>query len=177
MPHRICQKWRIGRRSLRDQISSTHSGQCAYQRRNAKLSAQSPAIAQADKASPGPEIASRLVSLVIAAPVGGAGNNNPKTSMKFSSETMEREGAALGIFLTLSDPTREMEKEAASAGFYETGDRKFLKLQILTAAQVIDSKRSQSRSAHRKPQKQAAKARTSKHSFCELLTNRPTGTS
>ena len=36
---------------------------------------------------------------------------------------MEREGAALGIFLTLSDPTREMEKEAASAGFYQTGDR------------------------------------------------------
>ena len=28
-----------------------------------------------------------------------------------------------------------MEKEAASAGFYETGGRKFLKLQILTAAQ------------------------------------------
>lgn len=91
---------------------------------------------------------------------------------------MEREGAALGIFLTLSDPTREMEKEAASAGFYETGDRKFLKLQILTAAQVIDSKRSQSRSATPKAAKrQAAKARTSKHSFCELLTNRPTGTS
>ena len=66
---------------------------------------------------------------------------------------MEREGAALGIFLTLSDPTREMEKEAASAGFYETGDRKFLKLQILTAAQVIDSKRSQSRSAHTESRK------------------------
>jgi len=41
---------------------------------------------------------------------------------------MEREGAALGIFLTRSDPTREMGKEAASAGVYETGDRKFLKL-------------------------------------------------
>lgn len=91
---------------------------------------------------------------------------------------MEREGAALGIFLTLSDPTREMEKEAASAGFYETGKRKFLKLQIPTAAQGIDSKRSQSRSATPKAAKrQAAKARTSKHSFCELLTNRPTGTS
>ena len=35
--------------------------------------------------------------------------------------TVEREGAALGIFLTLNNPTREMEKEAASAGFYETG--------------------------------------------------------
>ena len=54
---------------------------------------------------------------------------------------MEREGAALGLFLTLNDPTREMEREAASAGFYETGGLKFLKLQILTAAQVIDGKR------------------------------------
>jgi site-specific DNA-methyltransferase (adenine-specific) len=33
-----------------------------------------------------------------------------------------------------------MEKEAASAGFYETGGGKFLKLQILTTAQVIDGK-------------------------------------
>lgn len=57
--------------------------------------------------------------------------------------TMEREGAALGIFLTLNPPTREMEKEAASAGFYETGGRKFPRLQILTAAQVIDERRPQ----------------------------------
>lgn len=57
--------------------------------------------------------------------------------------TMEREGAALGIFLTLNPPTREMEKEAASAGFYETGGRKFPKVQILTAAQVIDDRRPQ----------------------------------
>ena len=35
------------------------------------------------------------------------------------------EDAALGIFLTLNNPTREMEKEAASAGFYETGGGKF----------------------------------------------------
>jgi site-specific DNA-methyltransferase (adenine-specific) len=41
--------------------------------------------------------------------------------------TVEREGAALGIFLTLNNPTREMEKEAASAGFYETGGREILK--------------------------------------------------
>jgi site-specific DNA-methyltransferase (adenine-specific) len=57
--------------------------------------------------------------------------------------TMEREGAALGIFLTLNPPTREMEKEAASAGFYETGGKKFPRLQILTAEQVIDNRRPQ----------------------------------
>jgi site-specific DNA-methyltransferase (adenine-specific) len=55
--------------------------------------------------------------------------------------TVEREGAALGIFLTLNPPTREMEREAASAGFYETGGQKFPKVQILTAEQVIDNRR------------------------------------
>ncbi len=57
--------------------------------------------------------------------------------------TMEREGAAIGVFLTLNSPTREMEKEAASAGFYETAGRKFPRLQILTAEQVIDDRRPQ----------------------------------
>jgi len=36
---------------------------------------------------------------------------------------MEREGAALGVFLSVNEPTREMEKEAASAGLYETGGK------------------------------------------------------
>jgi site-specific DNA-methyltransferase (adenine-specific) len=57
--------------------------------------------------------------------------------------TMEREKAALGLFLTLNEPTREMEKEAASAGLYETGGMKVPKLQILTAAQILDGKRPQ----------------------------------
>ena len=59
--------------------------------------------------------------------------------------TMEREKASLGLFLTLNEPTREMEKEAAAAGFYETGRLdgriKVPKLQILTAAQIIEGVR------------------------------------
>jgi site-specific DNA-methyltransferase (adenine-specific) len=57
--------------------------------------------------------------------------------------TMEREKAALGLFLTPNPPTREMEREAASAGFYETGGKKFPRLQILTAAQILDHRRPQ----------------------------------
>ncbi len=53
--------------------------------------------------------------------VKGGGTNS--AHIRDLKGTMEREGAALGIFLTLNDPTREMEKEAASAGFYETGGR------------------------------------------------------
>lgn len=51
--------------------------------------------------------------------------------------TMEREKAALGIFLTLNEPTREMEREASAAGLYETGGQKVPRLQILTAEQVV----------------------------------------
>ncbi len=57
--------------------------------------------------------------------------------------TMEREEARLGVFLTLNPPTREMEKEAASAGLYDSGAGKVPRLQILTAAEVIDGKRPQ----------------------------------
>ncbi|MFZ0695136.1 MAG: DNA methyltransferase, partial [Alphaproteobacteria bacterium] len=51
--------------------------------------------------------------------------------------TMEREKAAIGLFLTLNEPTREMVKEAASAGFYETGGQKVPRLQILTAEAIL----------------------------------------
>jgi site-specific DNA-methyltransferase (adenine-specific) len=54
--------------------------------------------------------------------------------------TMEREKAVLGLFLTLNEPTREMEREAASAGIYETGGMKVPRLQILTAAQILDNR-------------------------------------
>ena len=57
--------------------------------------------------------------------------------------TVEREKAAMGLFLSLNEPTREMEREAASAGFYETGGMKFPRVQILTAAQVLDGRRVQ----------------------------------
>ena len=52
-----------------------------------------------------------------------------------------------------------MEKEAASAGFYETGGGKFLKLQILTAAQVIDSKRSHLPFGHTESLRKASRER------------------
>jgi site-specific DNA-methyltransferase (adenine-specific) len=57
--------------------------------------------------------------------------------------TMEREKAALGLFFTLNEPTCEMEREAAAAGFYETGGIKVRRLQILTAAQILDNRRPQ----------------------------------
>ncbi len=69
---------------------------------------------------------------------------------------MERAQAALGIFLTLNAPTREMEKEAASAGLYETGGQKIPRIQILTAEQVIDDRRPQTPFGHTESLKKAS---------------------
>lgn len=57
--------------------------------------------------------------------------------------TIDREGAAMGIFLCLSEPTREMVREAAASGFYETGGKKFPKVQMLTAEELFAEKRPQ----------------------------------
>ena len=56
---------------------------------------------------------------------------------------IDREKAALGLFVTLTAPTREMVKEAAAAGHYEAphefGDRKdFPKVQILTIEGLLN---------------------------------------
>jgi site-specific DNA-methyltransferase (adenine-specific) len=71
------------------------------------------------------------------------GGNIKSGDVRDLKGTMDREKAALGIFLTLNEPTREMEKEAASAGIYETGGMKMPRLQILTAEQIVDGKRPQ----------------------------------
>lgn len=50
---------------------------------------------------------------------------------------VEREGAAIGALLTLHAPTRDMVKEAASAGFYTSAWGKHPRLQILTIEQLL----------------------------------------
>ncbi len=71
------------------------------------------------------------------------GENITSAMIRDLKGTMEREKAELGLFLTLNQPTREMEKEAASAGLYETGGMKVPRLQILTAEQILDNRRPQ----------------------------------
>ncbi len=53
--------------------------------------------------------------------------------------TMEREKAAMGLFITLEEPTREMEREAVSAGFYksELWQRDFPRMQIRTVGELL----------------------------------------
>lgn len=56
--------------------------------------------------------------------------------------TVEREKAAIGIYLTLEPPTKPMEKEAAEAGFYhsEGWNKDYPKIQILTVEDILNGK-------------------------------------
>lgn len=54
--------------------------------------------------------------------------------------TVEREKAAIGVFITLKRPTEPMRKEAASAGFYHSPgwNQNYPKIQILTIQELLD---------------------------------------
>lgn len=56
--------------------------------------------------------------------------------------TLQREEGAIGVFVTLEDPTRDMITEAVSAGYYESTiwDKKYQRVQILTIEQLLDGK-------------------------------------
>lgn len=56
--------------------------------------------------------------------------------------TVEREGALIGVFITLEEPTKPMVQEAAAAGFYEskTWQKKYPRLQLRTVADLLEGK-------------------------------------
>ena len=53
--------------------------------------------------------------------------------------TVEREQAAIGVFISLEEPTSDMQKEAVSAGFYHSPGwgQDYPKIQILTIANLL----------------------------------------
>lgn len=53
--------------------------------------------------------------------------------------TVEREGAVIGVFITLDEPTRDMTTEAVSAGYYHSPGwgQQYPKMQILTIADLL----------------------------------------
>lgn len=53
---------------------------------------------------------------------------------------VDREKAIIGLFVTLAEPTRDMLKEAASAGFHEVGSKQYPKIQILTIKGLLEGK-------------------------------------
>ena len=65
------------------------------------------------------------------------GNNVSVAMVRDLKGVLEREKAPIGVFLTLTPPTRPMETEAAAAGFYELGGRRYPRLQIITIEQAL----------------------------------------
>ena len=54
---------------------------------------------------------------------------------------MIRKMAKIWVFITLAEPTKPMEKEAVTAGFYQTDYGKFPKIQILTIEDLFAGKK------------------------------------
>ncbi len=56
---------------------------------------------------------------------------------------VEREKAKIGLFITLTEPTKPMQTEAIKAGFYETSYGKYPKIQVLTIEELFKGKKPQ----------------------------------
>ena len=61
------------------------------------------------------------------------------THLDVYKRQVQREGAAIGVFITLQEPTEPMLKEAAAAGFYQSEKmgHVYPRIQILTIAQLL----------------------------------------
>ncbi len=55
---------------------------------------------------------------------------------------IERENAAIGVFITFNEPTKPMRKEAAEAGLYHSPGwkKKYPRLQLVTVAELLSGK-------------------------------------
>jgi site-specific DNA-methyltransferase (adenine-specific) len=64
--------------------------------------------------------------------------------------TVEREDAAIGVFITLEPATKDMEKEAIAAGYYtsELWQKDYQRIQIMTIAQLLAGAEIQMPAAH-----------------------------
>ena len=72
---------------------------------------------------------------------------------------LDRENAPIGIFVTLTAPTKPMVAEAAAAGFYDTGFGTFPRLQILTVKDLFAGKKPQIPFGHSEGFKKAPRER------------------
>ena len=83
------------------------------------------------------EVAKGKTEKVVVSVKGG--ENIGASMLRDLKGTVEREKAAIGLFVTLADPTKPMLTEAASAGHYESPHHGgFARIQILTIAGLLD---------------------------------------
>lgn len=69
------------------------------------------------------------------------GDNVSVQMIRDLGHVVGREKARLGVFITLTDPTGPMIREAITAGYYETEYGQFPKIQILTIEQLFAGQR------------------------------------
>lgn len=72
------------------------------------------------------------------------GKNISVAMIRDLKAVVDREKAKIGLFVTLTPPTKPMAKEAVAAGFYDSkGFGKFPKIQILTVEDLLRGKNAQ----------------------------------
>jgi DNA modification methylase len=70
------------------------------------------------------------------------GESVTRTMIADLKNTVERENAQIGLFITLAEPTGPMKTEAVSAGYYVNSyDEQFPKIQILTIEELLNGKK------------------------------------
>lgn len=69
------------------------------------------------------------------------GQNLSPTMVRDLRGTLEREGAQMGIFISLEEPTAEMRRDAEAAGTIEVGDYLLPRLQTVTVEQLLQGLR------------------------------------
>jgi DNA modification methylase len=72
--------------------------------------------------------------------VKGGGTSSPHVRDLIG--VLDREKAQIGVLISLQEPTRDMRKEAASAGFYRSSytDRNHPRVQLLTIRELLEGK-------------------------------------
>jgi site-specific DNA-methyltransferase (adenine-specific) len=73
--------------------------------------------------------------LIVISVKGGERISSPH--MRDLRGVVDREDAAMGVLLSMNEPTREMVREAASAAFYTSPWGRHPRLQILTVQQLL----------------------------------------
>ena len=68
------------------------------------------------------------------------GEHITRTMIADLKNSVEREQAQIGLFVTLTPPTEPMQREAVSAGYYDSQFGAFPKIQILTVEDLLSGR-------------------------------------
>jgi site-specific DNA-methyltransferase (adenine-specific) len=84
------------------------------------------------------DVAGKFESVILSVKAGHVTANH----VRDLRGVVEREKAAIGVLISMEDPTKPMQTEAVTAGFYESKmwNKKYPKIQLLTVAELLAGK-------------------------------------